>query len=45
MKSRPKGLAVSILAYKVKELLDLFSQAPSTPADPRLSELHRRRFS
>jgi hypothetical protein len=29
--------------YKVEELLDLLAEAPEAHADPRLSELHRRR--
>jgi hypothetical protein len=29
--------------YKVEELLALLSEAPETRADPRLSELRRRR--
>lgn len=31
--------------YKVEDMLDLLSEAPATRADPRLSELRRRRLS
>jgi hypothetical protein len=31
--------------YKVEDILDLLSEAPATRADPRLSELRRRRLS
>jgi hypothetical protein len=36
---------VSLWPYKIEELLDLLSEAPETRADPRLSELRRRRVS
>lgn len=36
---------VSLWPYKIEELLDLLSEAPETRADPRLSELRRRRLS
>lgn len=36
---------VSLWPYKIEELLDLLAEAPETRADPRLSELRRRRVS
>ena len=29
--------------YKIEEMLDVLAEAPATRADPRLSELRRRR--
>jgi hypothetical protein len=31
--------------YKIEDVLDILSEAPETRADPRLSELRRRRLS